>query len=64
MMKEWCHYALHVFICVMEGVKLMVKTAIFHDAKTVFHNVKNAIAQHHGFISFSEISFRIAKSFN
>ncbi|MFL9880647.1 hypothetical protein PQR63_19780 [Herbaspirillum rhizosphaerae] len=64
MMKESCHYAVHVFICVKEGVKSAVKTAIFHDAKTPFHIVKNAIAQHHEFISFSEISFRIAKSLN
>jgi hypothetical protein len=34
----------------------------FHDAKTPFHIMKNAIAQHHESISFSEISFRIAKS--
>jgi len=63
-MKECCHYASHVFICVTEGVKSTVKTAIFHDAKIAFHIVKNTIAQHHEFISFSEISFRIAKSLN
>jgi len=34
----------------------------FHDAKMLFHIVKNSIAQHHESISFSEISFRIAKT--
>ncbi|WP_157050584.1 hypothetical protein [Herbaspirillum rhizosphaerae] len=61
MMKEWRHYASPVFVCVVAGAKSTAKKAIFHDAKTSFHNVKNTIAQHHGFISFSEISFRIAK---
>jgi len=61
MMKEWLHYALPVFACGARCVNSVGKTMIFHDAKISFHIVKNAIAQHHGFISFPEISFRIAK---
>jgi hypothetical protein len=58
MMKDGMHYA----PASAQRQKVLSLRLGFHDAKTAFHIVKNTIAQHHESISFSEISFRIAKS--
>jgi len=58
MMKDERHYA----SAYMRPQKEAGSEAGFHDAKMMFHIMKNKIAQHHRSISFSEISFRIAKN--
>jgi len=75
-MDEWRSYVVRTMrdfyderrnaLCpdVCATAKGAVKEVVFHDAKIPFHIVKNAIAQHHESISFSEISFRIAKTDN
>jgi len=58
MMKDGMHYA----PASTRRQKEPDPEAGFHDAKTTFHIVKCLIAQHHESISFSEISFHIAKN--
>jgi len=58
MMKDGVHYASASTL----RQKGPIREAGFHDAKMSFHIMESPIAQHHEFISFSEISFHIAKN--